>query len=550
MAEPAAPTPKQPSSFRIPVGDLLGGLTAAIIALPLALAFGVASGLGATAGLYGAIACGIFAALFGGTPGQVSGPTGPMTVVTVGLLATNPGQINLILAAVILAGILQIVLGLFRLGEFVHYIPYPVISGFMTGIGVIIVVLQIPVLFGLPGGGGVLDMLGIYPRILDEINPAAAALGIGTLVAIVALKKLAPRLPATLVALVLTTVVAVAAKLDVPAIGAIPGGLPVPNVPLFEVHQLRIVVQAAIALALLGSLDSLLTSVVMDRLTSRRHNSNKELVGQGIGNMAAGLIGGLPGAGATMRSVVNIQSGGRTNLSGVVHGLVLLAVLLGLGAFTAKIPLACLAGILIHVGISIVDYRGLKSIRKAPRSDTAVMVVVLGLTVFVDLIVAVIVGIAMASILFVKNLSDARTSEHGPLSEDALPSNCPEPVRRSIYVYTFKGPLNFGEAKNFSEVMFHLSGIKHVILVFDSVPLIDQTGAFTVEDTIEQLQKKGMTVLLVHPFPHVRETLERMTTLPTATLHMCCETLEAAIETICAAAKVVEAPASEGERPL
>jgi SulP family sulfate permease len=536
------PPANNPGFFSNPARDLLGGLTAAIVALPLALAFGVQSGLGAEAGLYGAIACGIFAALFGGTPGQVSGPTGPMTVVTIGLLALAPGQPQVIFAAVVIAGLLQIAFGLFRLGEFIHYIPYPVISGFMTGIGVIIVVLQVPVLFGLKGGGGVLDMLGLYTRLFSDVNPAALGLGVGTLVTILIVKRFAPKLPAALVGLLLATVVAVAAGLDVPKIGEIPRGLPAPNIPLFEAQQVRIVVQAAIALALLGSIDSLLTSVVVDRITDRRHNSNKELVGQGIGNVVSGLFGGLPGAGATMRSVVNINTGGRSNLSGFFHGLVLLAVLLGLGRYTSHIPLACLAGILIHVGITIVDYRGLKSARTAPRSDTAVMVIVLLLTVFVDLIVAVIVGIAVASILFVKNLSDARMSEHGPLPEEQLPEGCREAVKGAVYVYTFKGPLNFGEAKNFSEVMFHLAGIRHVVLVFDYVPLIDQTGAFTVEDTIEQLQRKGVVVYLVHPYPHVRESLERIATRPEVIRQSCHDTLEAAVEAICAA----EAMPAEG----
>jgi SulP family sulfate permease len=458
-----------------------------------------------------------------------------MTVVTAGLFLVTPDQPGVIFAAVILAGGLQVLLGVFRLGELIHYIPYPVISGFMTGIGVIIIVLQIPVLFGLKGGGGVLDVLGIYRNIPAEFNPAAAGVGVGSLVAIVLLKRLVPRLPGALVALALATGAAVALGLQVPTIGPIPGGLPAPGVPSVDAGYVRQLAQAAVALALLGSIDSLLTSVVVDRLTGTRHNSNRELVGQGIGNAVSGLIGGLPGAGATMRSVVNINSGGRTNLSGVVHGLVLLAVLLGLGALTAHIPLACLAGILIHVGITIVDYRGLKSVRTAPRADTAVMVVVLGLTVFVDLIVAVVVGIAMASVLFVKKLSDARTSGHGPLAEEDAPPDFPAELRNAVYVYTFNGPLYFGEAKNFGEVMSRLSGVRHVVLVLDNVSLIDQTGAIAVEDTIEQLQAKGVSVYLVHPSEEVRGKLERSATKPDVLRGTYRETVEAALAAIAAA---------------
>jgi SulP family sulfate permease len=233
-----------------------------------------------------------------------------------------------------------------------------------------------------------------------------------------------------------------------------------------------------------------------------------------------------------MRSVVNIQSGGRSNLSGTFHGLVLLAVLLGLGTLTARIPLACLAGILIHVGVTIIDYRGLKSVRKAPWSDTFVMVVVLGLTVFVDLIVAVLVGIALASVLFVKNLSDARPSVHGPVPDDDLPDGFPDALKGQVYAYTFNGPLYFGEAKNFGEVMAHLSGVRHVVLVFDNVPLIDQTGAYAVEDAIKQLQAKGVGVLLVHPYPHVRESLERIATESHVLRQSCHDTLDDALEAI------------------
>jgi SulP family sulfate permease len=412
----------------------------------------------------------------------------------------------------------------------------------MTGIGTIIIVLEIPVLFGMDGGGrGVIDMLGLYPRIPENFNAQAAALGLGALAIIILVKKYIPRVPGALVVLLVTTIIAYAASMNVAVIGDIPAGLPTPKIPEFAFADLRIVAQAALALALLGSLDSLLTSVVVDRITGRRHNSNKELMGQGIGNIASGMIGGLPGAGATMRSVLNINSGGRENLSGAFHAIVLIAILLGLGTYAAHIPHACLAGILIHVGITIVDYRGIKSIPTAPRADTAVMVVVLGLTVFVDLIVAVVVGIALASVLFVKKLSDVRLSEHGPFSDEKLPLDCSESVKNSVYVYTFNGPLNFGEAKNFSEVMFHLAEIKYVVLEFDSVPLIDQTGAFTLEDSIEQLQKRGIKVILVHPYPHVREALEKMATRPLPPGgHTCVDTLDAAIETICAEARKAE----------
>jgi SulP family sulfate permease len=520
------------SKFQHLSGDLIGGITAAVIALPLALAFGVASGLGATAGLYGAIACGIFAALLGGTPGQVSGPTGPMTVVTAGVIMTHRDRPDIIFAAIMLAGLLQILLGVFRSGKLIEYIPYPVISGFMSGIGVIIITLQIPPLFGLEGAGNVIEAIQLFPQIPAHLNPLATMIGLGTLATILLLKKISPGLPSALIALALSTAAVVLLRPDIQLIGAIPAGLPMPHLPFIHFSELRLVAEAAIALALLGSLDSLLTSVVVDKITGNRHNSNKELLGQGVGNMVAGLIGGLPGAGATMRSVVNIHAGGRTNFSGVIHGVLLLAVLLGLGSLTANIPLACLAGILVHVGITIIDYRGLKGVRRSPISDTTVMLVVLGLTVFVDLIIAVIAGIALASVLFVKNLSDVEPSTHDYLPEDELPSGLPTELSREIYTYTFKGPLYFGEARNFSAAMDKIEGIRYLILDFQHVPLIDQTGAFALEDTIERAQKHGIQVFLVNPFPHIQAQLEKSATRPELVSRNCYERLDEILDSI------------------
>src|SRR3989338_7644134 len=344
------------------LGDILAGLTTGIVALPMALAFGVASGLGAEAGLYGAMACGIFAALFGGTPGQVTGPTGPLTVVTATIIASHLKHPEYLFCAVILAGLLQIFFGLIKTGQFVRYIPYPVVSGFMSGIGVIITLIQLAPLFGLKGYG--------------DAEEALVHL------------------------------------IDIPKIGEIPQGFPIPKIPIIPFEELHLIVPAAFTLALLGSIDSLLTSVVVEKVTSKRHDSDQEQIGQGIGNIAAGLIGGIPGAGATMRSLVNIKSGGTTYLGGIVHGLFLLAVLVSIGPLASIIPLSCLAGILITVGIGILDYKGLKSIGKAPKEDVIVMFVVLLLTIFVDLIMAVIAGVALSSVLFAKKLSDKSFSTH------------------------------------------------------------------------------------------------------------------------------------------
>jgi SulP family sulfate permease len=517
-------------------GDLVGGLMAAIVALPLCLAFGVASGLGAAAGLYGAIACGILAAVFGGTPAQCSGPTGPMTVVAAAMFAAAPDNPSLVLAAVIVAGILQIALGNLKAGQLIEYIPYPVISGFMTGIGAIIISIQILPLFGLPGSGNALASVRDLPKILSGANADAFLIGGSTLALIYVLPRLSRRLPASLVALVAATAMSLILQMEIPRIGAIPSGIPMPRLPAFSITDIHVVLQNAMTLALLGAIDSLLTSLVMDKVTGGRHDSNKELIGQGIGNMFAGLIGGLPGAGATMRSMVNVKAGGTTHLSGVVHGLILLAVLLGLGNVASLIPLSALAGILITVGISIMDWRALRAIRRTPRSDVAVMVVVLLLTVFVDLIIAVGVGVAMASILFVKRLADARLSEVGTVDAleelHRLAGHLDAEVRKAIYTYQFNGPLFFGEAKNLSQVVDQLEGARYVILRFYNVPLVDQTGAYALEDAVERWESRGIKVLFVGMQPHIRHVLELTGAIHRSDMENCFAQFEEAIEAI------------------
>ncbi len=512
-------------------GDVMGGLMAAIVALPLALAFGEASGMGATAGLYGAIAVGFFASMFGGTPSQISGPTGPMTVVAAAVIAQNPGTPEIIFWAIIVAGIFQILLGFFKAGQYIHYIPYPVISGFMTGIGVIIISLQLLPLLGHKTRGDVLESFENLPEALAGANPSALLIGFLTLAIIYGVPRLTRKIPSPLVALIVGTLAATAMGITIPVIGDIPEGFPKIQIPgLNSLAAVYTIMTAAITLALLGAIDSLLTSVVADKIsgTGQRHNSDQELIGQGIGNIATGLIGGLPGAGATMRTVVNANNGGKTYLSGVIHSLFLLAALMVipllleipvlfdlLGGVNPLeiIPQAVLAGILISVGISIIDYRGLRSIRFASRADTAVMLTVLFLTVFDDLIIAVGIGIVMASILFVKNLSDAEVSRHGELSRwvhgtemmaEKLES---EELRDTTYVYSFEGPLFFGEAKNFNHTVPKLFKYKHVILHFSNVPMMDQTGAYALEDSIRLLKNRNIQVYLVNLNPTVRQVL-------------------------------------------
>ncbi len=485
---------------------------AAVVGLPLCLAFGVASGLGAAAGLYGAVACGILAALFGGTAGQCSGPTGPMTVVAAAILTAESGRPELVFASVIMAGVLQIVIGKLRGGQLVNYMPYPVISGFMTGIGAIIFFIEIPPFLGEDAASGVLNALQSLPFAYQKVNQSCLLLGIFCLAIVYLLPKVFKILPATLVALVAATWLTSHFHLDVPTIGDIPSGLPALKFPQLQFSDLHVVIQNGLTLAILGAIDSLLTSVVLDKVTGRRHDSNQELFGQGLGNIFAGLLGGLPGAGATMRSMVNIKSGGTTYLSGVVHGLMLLFVLLGFSRLAAQIPLCALAAILISVGLSIMDWRVLKRMGRIPRADLLVMLVVLLLTIFVDLIVAVLAGVALASVIFVKQLADAQVSFVGDLENLEIlkmhAEHIPESVRKSIFTYQLNGPLFFGEAKNLAAAVDKLAQARYVILRFYNVPLIDQTGAMALESAIENWQAKGVRVLFVGLQKHIIDAID------------------------------------------
>ncbi|MBN1240561.1 MAG: SulP family inorganic anion transporter, partial [Gammaproteobacteria bacterium] len=389
--------------------DVFGGLTAAVIALPLALAFGVASGAGPIAGLYGAIALGFFASVFGGTPAQVSGPTGPMTVVMAAVVATTAQTLAEAFTVVMLGGLLQMLLGLIRVGRYIVYTPYSVVSGFMTGIGVIIMIIQLLPFLGLPTSNqGVLGTLGA----LAQVGPADIDLGTllfasACLAAIVAWPKSLQKLvPAPLAVLVLGTVFSVLFLESTPQIGEVPTGLPALVAPSLSAEAWPQLLQAAFVLALLGSIDTLLTSLVADSITRTTHDSDKELVGQGIGNCIAGLVGGLPGAGATMRTVVNVRAGGHTPVSGALHALLLLALALGLGPVVANVPHAVLAAILMKVGWDIIDWGYLRRARHAPREKFLIMLLTFGLTVFVDLITAVAVGIILASFVSSKWLAE------------------------------------------------------------------------------------------------------------------------------------------------
>ena len=493
-------------------GDFTGGLTAGIVALPLALALGVASGLGPMAGLYGAIAVGFFAALFGGTPAQISGPTGPMVVVLAGLFASLSGDASLIFTAVILAGIFQIVFGVLGVGQYIRLVPYPVISGFMSGIGAIIIILQIGRLLGHEPPGGTIGALTYLPTALADIDFATLALGLGTLV--IAYKwppQLGKYVPGALAALIIGTLVSLA--LSVPILGDIPTGLPSLHLPVFDQSKALLILEAAFILAVLGAIDSLLTSLVADNMTRTRHDSNKELIGQGIGNTFAGLIGGIAGAGATMRTVVNIRSGGKYNISGMVHALVLLAIVLGLSPLAAQIPHAVLAGILVKVGLDIIDWSYLKRAHKGPRWDFGLMIMVLALTVFVDLITAVGVGVVFAALAYVKQIAQLQIEELKKIPEtlnDPKENELLESLKGKVSIFSFGGPLSFGAA---ADLGHHVRervkpGSKVTILDFSRVPLMDVSAAMAVDTVTSDALAAGRQLVICGANAEVNKVLE------------------------------------------
>ncbi|MDF0706622.1 SulP family inorganic anion transporter [Flagellimonas okinawensis] len=585
-------------------GDLFGGITAGIVALPLALAFGVSSGMGPSAGLYGAIFISFFAALFGGTNTQISGPTAPMTavsmVVVASIVAMNDGDLEKALPAILLvfllAGLLQIILGLAGLGKYIRYIPYPVVSGFMTAIGVIILVTQmLPSIGYYPkedaafvdqfrpraeevilknilneesnegilvledfqetldragevseenilkeaqtlankDASGVIGTIKVLPRALQQIDWLELALALATILIIYGFKRITTAIPSALVALLVVSGVAYGFGLDYRPIQQIPSGFPVPHLDIFSEFKLTSVtpyIFTALTLALLGAIDSLLTSVVADNMTKTQHKPNKELMGQGIGNSIAAIFGGIPGAGATIRTVVNINAGGKTRLSGMIAGILLLIVLLALGPVASKIPAAVLAGILVTVGIGVIDYKGLRAMPYLPRdikfgplkisSEVVIMLVVMVLSSIWNLVYAVGIGLVIASLMFMKKMGDltAKRSDVKTLLEEkgwADEVDFPEDLKKKVFIKHLKGPLFFGFTSEFQQLAKQIPKTASTVVIrMDRMQYLDQSGLYILEDLLIDLKNAGITVLFVHVLVQPKYMMERVKLIP------------------------------------
>lgn len=506
-------------------GNLFGGLTAAIVALPLALAFGISSGIGPVAGLYGAIVVGLFASVFGGTRPQISGPTGPMTVVMTAMTAQFISQypdngLALAFSVVFLGGMIQALIGMLRLGKYIIMVPYPVISGFMTGIGIIIIVLQVGPLLGHDSAGSVVSAFQGLPKALFTPNMVSSLLGGACLLLLFLWRGRANQLlPSPLLVLVLATLVLQFLPNDLsPAtIGAIPSSLPEWHWPVFKWELAQDMLVNAIMLAVLGSIDSLLTSLVSDNLTGEAHDSDRELVGQGVANAFAGLVGGLPGAGATMRTVVNVKAGGDGPLSGVVHASILLSAVLGLGALFENIPLTALSAVLIKVGVDIVDWPFLARIRNLPRFTVGLMLVVLLLTVFVDLITAVFVGVFLKNLMLLDRLSNIELGRVMVATSELENSELnEEEVRQLKYLgegavlLRITGPLSYAVSRGLVQRFNSMKPGQILLIDLSSASIIGVTTLLAIERLIKTALASGTEVRLIDEEEKHRKSFQKL----------------------------------------
>ena len=534
-------------NFKNVKGDILGGITAAVVALPLALAFGetaLGDG-GAIYGLYGAIIVGFLAALFGGTPSQVTGPTGPMSMAVQTLcgtlvVATTIGEsakeltaaemAPLIMGAVILGGLFQVLFGILRLGKYITLVPYSVVSGFMSGIGFIIICTQLGNLIGIGQVKGAWNSLQFFASNLTSYNGMAIAITIMT-VAIVFItpKKITQYIPSPLLALLVVTPISVIFFNDnriteigkdlLPRIGEIPSGgleFKVPNLS----SNFGAIVQGGLILAVLGAIDSLLTSLVADNITQTRHDSNRELIGQGIGNAVTGFFSGLPGAGATMRTVINVKSGGRTPISGMTHSIILLVVLVAAGPLAEQIPKALLAGILLKVGLDIVDWRFLLRAHKLSLKTAAVMYGVLIMTVFWNLIGAVLIGVFVANMLTIDSITETQLEgmdADNPLDNDASNKSLLTSEEQAlldrcggeVMFFRLKGPLSFGAAKGITDRMMLVRNYKVLILDITEVPRLGVTASLAIEDMMQEAKNNSRKALVAGANEKVKERLSK-----------------------------------------
>ena len=521
-------------------GDVLAGITVAMVVLPMALAFGVASGLGAVAGMWSAVAAGLVAGPLSGSLWSVGGPTGPMTIQILTIAQTHPlpdGSPNIvfIFTTIALVGFILILLGLLKLGQFIKFTPYSVISGFMTGLGFLYMLLQLNPFLGLPGAKSITAAIMELPSTITHISLPAVAIGALTLLIVMIWPKISPVtwLPGPLIGLIVGTGATAFLGLDIPKIGDVPTGLPDLHLPNLDLLKEAFV--PASALAGLCIFDSLLTCLIIDNMTGTHHNSDRELVAQGSANLFSGLVGGLGGATNTMPCVVNIQSGARTRLASITMGLVLLSLIFGLGPLAATIPLSALAGILLKAGYDILDMRVLPVVRRLPNSDLMVFGLVVFMTVFWNLLSAMAMGLAVAFFRFVKDQADRYKTELNQRDEDVkqeeediifacardyarkigqnranireISGRFENMVRDRILIVRPHGPLFFGAIDWLNETVEHLDRKDVLLIRCKWLDELDLSGAYALGDLIEAANRRGVAVLTAGMSPRTRQVL-------------------------------------------
>lgn len=495
-------------------GDIFGALTSTIVALPFALAFGVTSGAGASAGIYCAIITGLFASLFGGTNQQISGPNTGLTVAMAAILTSFVAQspehgIAAAFTVVSLAGIFQILFGFFKLGKYFTLVSYPVISGFTSGIGILIILSQLEPLFG-----ATLTQLPLSLSIFDSTN---------TLVGLVCIfilfiwpQKYRHIVPASIIAVTGATLFYVFSGAHIPVVGAISGDLPSLNLPIWDNALAGEMVKSALLIATLSTLDSLMTSLTVDTISNDFHDSDQELVGQGIGNFVAGLFGALPGGGATMRTITNLRAGGTTPLSGILHALFILAIVLWAGEYTAYIPVAVLAAILTHVGISIIDWNFLKRIHKIPRFSVFLMLSVMVMSVAFDLVTAVLVGVFIDNLVTIRRLSEiqldniklftAKDAVYLPDEEKQLF----ESLDNSVLLLHITGPIGFGVARGLKQCVSSADQNKTLLIDLSNARFVGITSTIAIEEIIIGYQNEGKQIILCNVGERVRKDFNKI----------------------------------------
>lgn len=501
------------SYLKIFAGDVLGSLNSAIVALPQALAFGVATGFGASAGVWGAIILCFIAGLIGSKVPLVSGITGPVTIVIASIMAALNADISSVILVIFMAGILQIILSLTSLPAIVKYVPYPVISGFMNGIGVIIIIMQINPLLGCPVMSNTITSISAFFKNLHTINYDALLIGVITLVIVFAIpKKFNKIIPGQAIALVICTLLSMKLGLNVDKISNISISFPHLTLPKADLHAVITYFHYAVTLAIVLSSESLLTVLVADSLLKTKTPSKGMLLGQGVGNMVCALTGSLPGSAATMRTVAAINTGSSTKLTAVINPLILMFLLFKLSGFVAEIPLAVLAGILIKIGYDIIDVKLLKVIKFAPRDDLYVLALVFFLTVFYNLIVAVGAGITCAALLYAKRTADsAKLVQKTVYDKDIikLEKLLEKDYNHKIRVVHIDGQFFFGSATQLISQFDEILGTKYLILDYSSENLLDISAIFALEDIIIRLQSQKVKILVVLKSDSVKEQFEK-----------------------------------------